>query len=290
MPYDVKIVFSGLCAYVPNKPLGVAADPPTRMRLVMPDLRVAKKVGVHQVARHLPVLAIDPGFLAGGAGAATGSMAVLPIARREISFAFKRAAGLGLSIDQSGPGTDTDFNRGPAMRDAATQHARIDGACLAPKPPAAVGARVQVDAGHLAAHQPNKDLFYFRDEKQRLSEVKARAHEISLHFHQVTDFEIRSRDLDAAASGATPWLRVAAAAGATAELEIGNLCDGDLALYWKLPAPEAESLDDVDFAAYYLLSANAASIHPEDFPPILTEQAGGGKTARCHDAIFEPIP
>jgi hypothetical protein len=290
MPYDVKIVFSGLCAYVPNKALGVAADPPTRMRLVMPDLRVARKVGVHQVARHLPVLAIDSGFLAGGAGAATGSKAVLPIARREISFAFQSAAGIALSIDQSGPGTDTDFNRGPAMADGAVQHATIDAACLAPQPPTEVAARVQIDAGHLAAHQPIRDPFYFRDDKQRLSEVKPRAHEISLHFRQVTDFEIRSCNLDDSASVATPWLRVVAAAGSTAELEIGNVCDGDLMLYWKLKAPEPESLDDVDFAAYYLLSANAATIHPEDFPPILTEQAGGGKTARCHDAIFEPIP
>jgi hypothetical protein len=288
MAYDVKIVFSGLCAYVPNKALGAPADPPTRMRLVMPDLRVARKVGVHQVARHLPVLAIDPGFLAGGAGAATGSMAVLPIARREISFAFQSAAGIALSIDQSGPGTN--FNRGPAMAEAAIEHATIDAACLSPQPPAVVTARVQVDAGHLAAHKPVKDDFYFRNETQKLSAGHPRAHEISLHFRQVTDFEIRSRDLNDAASVATPWLRVTAPAGSTAELEIGNLCDGDLMLYWDPKVPEIESLDDVDFAAYYLLSANAANVQPGDFPPILTEAAGGGKTARCHDAIFKPVP
>jgi len=288
MAYDVKIVFSGLCAYVPNKALGAPADPPTRMRLVMPDLRVARTVGVHKVARHLPVLAIDPGFLAGGAGAATGSMAVLPIARREISFAFTSAAAIALTIDQQ-EGTSTDFNRGPAMAEAAVEHANIDAACLAPQPPGVVAARVQIDAGQLAAHQPKPDGFYFRNETQILSEVRPRAHEISLHFSQVNDFEIRSRDLDDAASAATPWLRLAAAHDAAVEFEIGNLCDGDLMPYWKLPAPDVDSLDDVDFAAYYLLSAEAATIQPADFPPILTEAAGGGKTARCHDAIFEPV-
>ncbi len=166
MAYDVKIVFSGLCAYVPNKALGAPADPPTRMRLVMPDLRVARKVGVHQVARHLPVLAIDPGFLAGGAGAATGSTAVLPIARREISFAFKSPAGIALSIDQSGP--DTNFNRGPAMTRSGGQarHDRRQRASPRSLPP--VGGRPRSGRRRPPrAHTARiKDRFYFRDEKQ----------------------------------------------------------------------------------------------------------------------------
>lgn len=92
--YTFRVVFAGLCGYVPNKSLDDENDPPTRMRVLLPEgIRSAEKL---HLQHHLSALVIPSDNLKND----NGSVPDLEFKRRNgREFDFYDLSGLDVSLE-----------------------------------------------------------------------------------------------------------------------------------------------------------------------------------------------
>ena len=314
MPFNLRVTFSGLCAFVPNQPIAAAAPAnvkPTRMDVVMVDARTwGKAVDTSDLKPHFPIAVIDAGNLLSSNGVPPGRLE-WRLDRRELSFDVQSSAANDFVLAQGAfsngplapgmkavptPLRQDDFGWGVHMQVPAPTFAKIDPACWkGPESKGLVAARAVIDRGRLATRgfTSATSAWYFFDPTLGGGAWPARPYSNSttLELQGLTGAALVAKDLD----GLQAPLRVGLTGrdGEWVEITVSNMDDGRLPEH--LPnqgqAPPVIPPEDIDFKWFYSLCANRGALQAAlkgNMLPAPKHQGGGGPgVVQCFHAIFD---
>jgi len=317
MSFNFRVIFSGLCAFVPDRPIapvGPLDEKPTSMRVVMVDARTrTKAVDGGVLEPHFPIAVISTTNLKGRNGILPGTRLEWRLDRKELKFVIQDGTPKGFDLVQGAlrgapaPGSipdpgalpaDTplaphDFAWGAHMQEAAPNFARIDPRCFQDAGSMGlVAARVVIDRGELAnrAFDPEMTPRYFFDKTLSGGDLAPRpfANTTSLEIKAVSGVQLVARDLDGLQS--PEKLTLAGADNEWVEITVSNMDDGRLPE--RLPDPDLLPTEDADFRWFYSLCANRdqlAGVLNGRLLPVPEPVPGGGPGAvQCMHATFMP--
>ncbi|HYU34265.1 MAG TPA: hypothetical protein VEW48_19090 [Thermoanaerobaculia bacterium] len=293
MAFNVRVVFSGLCAYVPNRELGVLKDPPTKMMVVMVDARQPKTARdeVNLMRPHFPMV-----FLKGNQIEGVGA---LP-ANTDIAWRIDRKQ-IEIVIPERSPETNRfevfqaprqpnppflsdfrDFSWGADMRMINPDLADIDPLVFEDLGSRGIiSARVLLDKGKLSTVGIAQFNFEFPGSSFQRRQLSNRT---ALDFREVDEFALRARDLD---GGGPIEVSLRPQDREQVEVNIGNYCDGCMPQRVHF---EDDLVPDDDFRWFYELSQNRNRLTRGVHLPIPTPKPGKGNgAAKCARSTFNPV-
>jgi hypothetical protein len=263
MAFDCRIKFTGLCAFVPNKPLDQSPD---KMCVVLVDGTQADATPIQAIdgtilRRHRAFLVFDlknlPGFPPQRPKEGKGvwyleqQRLTLDLGGGGQAFSTTFDATIDATPDLTGPspGQENSFSWVANMVKIAPTHAKMNASSVTTTPPAEVIAQVILDQGTLATSQMEKIRFCFPNTLGPDILRKPLAHEVTLTLTAIPKLIVNATPL--AAGGVPVSLELQqAAAGEPIEIEIVNLCEEN-PLRWPKVSPIPQ--DDEDFRWYYQL-------------------------------------
>jgi hypothetical protein len=316
MSFNFRVIFSGLCAFVPDQPVapeGPVAQQLTGMQVVMVDARKwAQAVDSGKLKPHFPIAVIDAVNLQGQNGVPPGTRLEWRLDRRELKFviadgtpkdfALVRGGWTQPPFPQGTPQTATptqadDFGWGAHMTSIAPSFATIDPDCFLDGP-SSLGltvARVVLDRGELAnrGFAPATTPWYYFDSALGGGGPQAArpySNKTTLELQSVHGVELVARDLD----GQRPDDKVALTGpdGGWVEITVSNMDDGRLPEVMPDPNPQLNPADsaDTDFRWFYSLCANrsllGSALSNNDLPYPKHSGGGGPGTVQCMHAMF----
>jgi hypothetical protein len=294
MPFDVRAVFAGLCAYVPSSLLGDAGHP-RRMTVLMPEARRSDFFlpDETQLAPHAPVLVLkarDIGAMAGGGEAKV----VIDLARQWLTFEVEGpAATRPLEVVQNGPVDDPqdarDFSWGLEMSEIAPGYQQVHPRALERAGSRGlVAARVTLDKGSLSTHALNEaGAWRFEPNGPPLAEPLTLANQSALEIAGVERLTLVLRSLED--DSVTARIPVGGTGGRV-DVTIGNLCADDLHEAVSGIEIEGDMLEDEDFRWYYQLADPDVTAAELMTLPRPVPDPGGGLGWRCMRVTFTVDP
>ena len=267
MAFDCHIKFTGLCAFVPNKPLDQTPD---RMCVVLVDGTHADDFPIQALdgtilRRHRALLVFDlknlPGFSprpheGRGVWYLEQQRLTLDLGGGGQAFSTTFNATIDNTPDLQGPPTSgpaDSFSWMANMVKIAPRHSKLNASAVTTTPPPEVIAQVILDRGTLATSLIEKIRWCFPNTLGPDILRKPLAHEVTLTLTAIPKLVVNAAALPGGGVPLSLELQPAAA-GETVEIEIVNLCEEN-PLRW--PKTNPLPVDDEDFRWYYqLLDAN----------------------------------
>jgi hypothetical protein len=312
MSFHFRVVFTGLCAYVPNRPIdpvGLVKDKPTRVQVIMVDAREPRTaVDSSKLPPHFPIAYIEAENLAASNGVPSGTRLEWLLDRRELTFELADGKPTHFDLVQGAlvaptplipgkptapvPRAATDFGWGAHMEAHAPDFAQIDPLCFQDAgSKGLVATRVVLTQGRLTnfAFDPNS-TFYFFDASlggPGNKEDRPYSNKVALEVRDVTGVKLVARDLDG--KRPTERLDLTGPAGDWTTITVANLCDGRTPE--RNPLTTQEPKDDDDFRWFYELCENrqnlAAALNGASLPiPRIAPGHGGPGAVQCMRATF----
>lgn len=292
MAFAFRAIISGLCAYVPNKELGVLDNPPTKMMVVMVDARRPRKApdGKSLLAPHFPMIFLRGHQVGGAKGLPPNSDIAWRIDRKQVEIVIPQAS-LGTNKfsvfqaprDQEFPFLSDlrDFSWGAEMKEIAPDLAEIDPAVFEDEASKGlVSARILLDKGKLSTFEIGDFNWTFPGTGFRDRQLSNRT---VLAFDDLEEVAIAATDLD---TGRRKEVSLRPRTRELVEINIGNFCDGCMPR--QLHRRE-ELIADDDFRWFYELSKNRESVKGGELPiPTPGKPGKGNGAAKCMRTTFLP--
>jgi hypothetical protein len=301
--FNIRIVFTGVCSLVTDKPL---SEKPSVLHLILLDgwhtRSETEKPPIDKrefLMRHGAMVQF-PLRNMWGAGMPRDGRGVWYPKRHRLSFDFWRlsASEDKLSIDDELPMHVADMNL------IAPSYARIGGQddVLNPeRPPGRVLASATFSQGMLSADLENVNDWKFPGILSNGSSVerKGMAYKVVLNVHQVKRLILRADPFEGdiqprhgnPGQGRPEILEICGAQGETVEITIANLCDEN-SLIWPAGGDDPPK-KDLDFKWHYEILAEEAKtdlfedLKGEELPvPILQEGPQLGRGRNCFPGFY----
>lgn len=263
MAFNCRIKFTGLCAFVPNKPL-----PGTeRMCVVLVDGTGADATAIRALdgtvlRRHRAFLSFDlknlPGFTSQRPKEGKGiwylekQRLTLDVGAGGQAFSTTFDPAIDAAVDHAGPTTPQEarsFSWVADMKKVAPAHSKMDANAVSKTPPAEVLAQVILTKGTLFTSKIEKVRWCFPNVLGPDIIRKPVAHEVTLELTSIPKLIINAAKLSPSAVPVSLELQPATT-GEDVEIEIVNLCEEN-PLRWDRHNPQPK--DDEDFRWYYQL-------------------------------------
>lgn len=306
VPFDCRIKFTGLCAFVPNKPLEQA---PNKMCVVLVDAtdkptNPVRALDGTPLRRHRAYVLFNLKNYAGFTGKPTGeAKGVWYLQNQRVSLDliggqtfdtnYLKSADDKHDINVIDPVEEENFAWVAGMTKMAAKFPAMDPLAVTTTPPQSVLAQILLTKGSLRVNRPERQVWCFP--KVLSGDVIRRpiAHEAILELTGLTQLILQA---DALPGGASDSLELKPPVpGQRVEITVANLCEDNPLLWPKPPAPK----DDDDFKWYYqlLTGTDQANVNRERrglaLPAPLVERTSSGPNAtgvNCFPVRFADIP
>jgi hypothetical protein len=316
MPFNFRVVFNGLCAFVPNRPIaavGLLPEKPTEMDIVLVDARMrTTAIDGGALEPHYPVAVIKSANLKDASGVPPGTRLEWRLDRRELTFAVQDGTPREFVLVQGAvrgappqgaianpavlpadtPKAADDFAWGAHMQLAAPNFARIDPRCFQDAGSLGlISARVLVRRGEMSTRgfDPERTARYSLDATLGGGTSKPRpfTNKASLEIEGVTAIRLIARDMDdllpheeiALTGPENEWV----------EITIANADDGRLPE--RLPNPTSSETEDKDFRWFYSLCADrdrlGAALNQGSLPIPIRQGGAGPGAVVCMNLTFD---
>jgi hypothetical protein len=300
MAFNVRVIFSGLCAYVPNSPLGDSEASPTKMMVVMVDARKSKMSldEENKLQPHFPIIFLRGHQVPGVQGLPPRTDLGWRIDRKQIKIVIPEEAldANKFSVfqrekDEDGLLThDKDFSFGADLQTIVPGFSEIDPKVFEDQGSKdLVAARILLDKGALSTFDlgdsnwkfPGTDFTARRLSNRSLLELK-----------DLKALTLVATDLD---GGASEEVSLQPSKQETVEIFIGNFCTGCMPMLLHVDEATAiqlqhEIVPDDDFRWFYELSREREGLKGLDLPiPTPDEGGKGNEAAKCMQATFAPV-
>lgn len=264
---DCTIRFTGLCAFVPNKPLGQA---PERMCVVLVDGRKegTKALDGTKLRRHFGFVRFDLRNLPPGSNGPKEHHGVWYLDRKQVVIYSDDATPLNTAsyvaridteydITTPNSGEERSLSWVPGLTKLMPAFSAIDPNCVSTavaSVPNTVLAQVFFNTGILRAEEPASQLWSVSGVLSPQFARQPLAHEVVLTLTGVTKLSLIAKALP---GGDTETLDLVPGPLGKIDLTISNLCDEN-PLRWprSIPSPR----DDDDFKWYYELMTRTQQI------------------------------
>ncbi|HKH44784.1 MAG TPA: hypothetical protein VKM72_08980 [Thermoanaerobaculia bacterium] len=311
--YYFRIVFSGLCAFVPDRDLD-GKFKPTKMDVLLVDTNHdrAKKLYYKHDYRHLPVLKYDLKDVDCSQNTSVGDTfahGIWTLSREQLKLEVRKR-GTGSASMPPKPEAKpfkVDLPLVPRIDKIFPEARELDTGALGASPKLVV-ARFSVDQGEFShyavGHYNDEDILVKFVPSKDPSPAKPVAYKVQFTLGLASDEEVVIRSRKFGASPGAPDLRhvvfLPPADGVVA-VEISNLCCGQFMGYGE--AYEEVPERDTDFEYHFMLSKNFDDLAKKHvrFPisvpvyyrserplEVAETAAGGGETVRCNLSLFNP--
>jgi len=300
MAFNVRVIFSGLCAYVPNRELGVLEAPPTKMMVLMVDARESRKAldEKNLLQPHFPIIFLRGHQVAGVKGLPPRTNLGWRIDRKQVEIAIpEKALGANkFSVlqslrDEDGlPSDDRDFSFGADLRTIVPGFAEIDRDVFeGRRSRGLVAARVLLDKGKFSTFDLGDSNFQFPGTEfieRRLS------NRTLLELQDLDELTIIATDLD---DRTREEVSLRPSARETVDIFVGNFCAGCMPMLLHVDEETAkqnqhEIVADDDFRWFYELIKDREALKGQDLPiPTPAEDGRGNDAAKCMQVTFAPV-
>ncbi len=309
MSFDFRAQFTGLCAFVPNKPLryqnhGDVNNPPTKMMIMMVDARSKRRAPDGEDMRpHFPVVTFNSKDIAGSDRTIDAVDTIWYLDRQQLEFQLRDGEGASFSIIQGEKQPnkanfqkDDDFGWIADMTEITKDHGQIDPKCFkSTESKGLIAARVLLDKGKLSTSQfhHNPEWGFSKVSEGENTSLKgkfaARAlgNQATLHLGTVSEVTLVATHIE---SGERSELRLAPSSG-DVRIKVGNLCRRILPLPPRTTvAAGSQPNKDDDFRWFYeLVDGRCMLPIPQGKSlPIPRRRSGGSGNSpvRCMMATF----
>ncbi len=329
MSFDFRAIFSGLCAYVPNRPLrgekNRVLEPrglSTAIQVVMVDARNERRAPDRRLMRtHVPILfAPSTEHLVGHQHLTPSSGLIWNLDRLQLRFRVKKGdrqdgfLGEPLGVRLSSPSNRgftalDDFSWGVSMEEIAPDLGDIDPRCFEAEGSAGlVAARVLLDQGEISTFNlgVDKNWTFVSDKKRPLEgpttlggrfNPRFISNKTCVKFESVEEVSIEALSLDlppdmASENKTKLVFRAPSAKGperTTVDVNVGNICS------WNFTRVVNSPKRDADFRWFYELSERRETIVlPKNCSLPIPERVPGGPvgngTSICVRSTFNAFP
>ena len=247
MAFDVRMIITGVCAYVPDRPLGDLQNPPEKLRVILPDGRQGMTIGRAEICEHTPFLRVLPANVGQTdlkVDVEDDLFKTFRLDRKLLAFALTETRpqandflihqGLRKKIRPQPLGDDIqDITWVPQLDRIAPGFADIAADCLRPmKPPAEVVSHLIVNRGKVGTHfgpgsQWHKLVWDFTSLPAGKSYRQAFSSQVEVIFEDLESFRIEVTSLDD--PGSQQFLELHPAHGEDdITFAVGNLCEKGL--------------------------------------------------------------
>ena len=264
---DCIIRFTGLCAFVPNKPLG---QTPERMCAVLVDGRKegTKALDGTELRRHRGFVRFDLRNLPTDYKGTKEHHGVWYLERQRIvirddakpldTTSYKPGIDANHDLDKVAAGEETSFSWVPGLTKLMPSYAAIDPECVSTNVatvPDTVLAQIFFNTGKLTVEKPPPQVWSISGALSTEFTRQPLAHEAILTLSGVTQLTLEAKALPG--GGVDDKLDLVPGALGKIEITIANLCDDNPLSWDRAPAVR----DDDDFKWYYqLMTTNQQDI------------------------------
>jgi hypothetical protein len=297
MAFNVRCFLSGLCAYVPDRPLD-PEDPPEAIGVIMPNaMQKWTAYDSDELKPHFPML-VAPSRFVKGANLPPNTEVVWFLERLALRFDAPQGQPADLKVVLDSNRTNRCFSWAPSMKEAAPAFSAIDPSCFKRRASKDLtSARLILKQGELASDQfrNGSNSFRFSDALGSNPNARSMAGRAVLEIRGVKHFHVKWYKLDEVDEGQDPsaveeTLELEAGNGKWVEFEVGNLCNG------CMPARFDEmtsATEDRDFRWYYKLCKDRNGISKvlkkgRLLPFPAGNGTGGPGAIQCMGAVFDP--
>lgn len=259
MSFDVHVVFSGLCAFIPNQGNEDSKGLPTRVQVLLVDARKPRlAVDNVMLTPHFPRLYFNADLLVPAPQLPTGTELVVPLERKEVRFMIPYTAEganpfslvEGELDNDRMPEDLKDFRWGLDMKELWPDFSEVDPAALEDSGSKGLTvARVVVDRGKLSSYQFEGGPYW----TFRSSDKRAFASRAAVDFSELDYFMLVVRDLDC---GTVEVFPLTSRNGEPVRIHVANLCNACRPKIIEPGPPAALPKQDDDFRWYYEICAN----------------------------------
>lgn len=265
---DCIIRFTGLCAFVPNKPLD---QTPETMCAVLVDGRnlagAQKALDGTELRRHRGFVLFDLRNLPSGYNGSKRHDGVWYMERQQIVIktddktpldtrSYKASIDTNFNIDEPNSGEETSFSWVAALTKLMPNYATIDTKCISTdmaEVPDSVLAQLFFNTGVLTAEEPALQVWSVSGALSTEFTRQPLAHEAVLTLTGVSKLTFEAKGFPGTKGGVDDKLELVPNSLGKIEITIANLCDENPLRWPRDPTPR----DDDDFKWYYQLMTTA---------------------------------